>query len=80
MMLLYGMASPAPNHPPTDQPETPLSRLHAALDLMELGIELMRGNIKRRMPHFSSEQVAAELQSWIEKPLDSEFYETRPKS
>jgi len=43
-----------------------VSRLLAALDLMELGIEMMRQNIARRSPGASREAVNAELQAWIE--------------
>ena len=42
------------------------SRLLAALDLMELGIELMRQNIARRNPEASEQEVNVELQRWIE--------------
>jgi hypothetical protein len=40
-------------------------RLLCALDLMELGIELMRQSIIRRRPDASIESVNLELQAWI---------------
>ena len=41
------------------------ARLMAALDLMELGIEIMRQNIIRRRPDATPQAVGAELQAWI---------------
>lgn len=42
-------------------------RLHAALDLMQFGIEIMRQNIIRKMPAATQETVNSLLQKWIEK-------------
>ena len=73
------MVATPTNSQTLDQVETPSARLHAALDLMEFGIELMRGNLRRRMPLLSSTELAAELQAWIEKPLGQDLYYNRQK-
>lgn len=46
-----------------------LDRLHATLDMMEFGIELMRQNIRRALPNASSSEIERELKRWlIEQP------------
>lgn len=47
--------------------DTPAARLHGALDLMELAIEIMAQKLRRRMPAAPAEVINAELQRWIEQ-------------
>lgn len=47
--------------------ESASARLLAALDLMELGISIMRQNIVRKNPGAPAEKINAELQAWLEK-------------
>ena len=55
------------NTPITDTPitDTPATRFLAALDLMELGFELKRQNLKREMASASDAEIDEKLQRWI---------------
>ena len=50
------------NTPITD---TPATRFLAALDLMELGFEPKRQNLKREMASASDAEIDEKLQRWI---------------
>ena len=43
-------------------------RLLDTLDLWEDGVQIMRENLRRRSPHASDAEIAAELSRWLERP------------
>lgn len=44
---------------------TPAEKLRAALELHEVGVELMRQNLRRRHPHASDETIEQLLTDWL---------------
>ncbi|WP_018351114.1 hypothetical protein [Longispora albida] len=50
--------------------DTPAARLRLALDMFEVGEEMVRARLKRTKPAISEEEVTAEVQAWLlSKPL-----------
>lgn len=54
--------------PSIREPEEARKRLLCALDLMELGIEMMRQQICRKFPNAGEDDVNKKLQVWIDAP------------
>jgi hypothetical protein len=53
--------------------ETPGERLEAALEMWEDGIELMRANLRRRMPGATEGEIDAALDAWLcDRPPDAD--------
>jgi hypothetical protein len=48
---------------------TPGERLEAALEMWEDGMELMRANLRRRMPNASTDEIEAALDAFCERGL-----------
>jgi Rv0078B-related antitoxin len=44
---------------------TPVQKLHAAFDLFEAGVDLMRQNLKRRHPEATGEDLERMLREWL---------------
>ncbi len=43
-------------------------RLRVAMEMHDLGVELMRQNLRRRHPGTSEEWIRAELSRWLRSP------------
>ena len=53
--------------------ETPGERLEAALEMWEDGVELMRENLRRRMPRATEVELEAALDAWLcNRPPDAD--------
>ncbi len=48
-----------------DDKNTTANRLRLALDMFELGMEMMRRNLQRRYPEESSEIIDQRLEKWL---------------
>ena len=49
--------------------ETLRDRLLAAFDMVELGVDMMTANLRRRHPHASSEEIERLIDAWLlERP------------
>jgi hypothetical protein len=48
----------------------PAEKLRQALDLMAMGIELKRDNLRRRHPAESDDEIQARLQRWLDRVDD----------
>lgn len=61
---------------------TPAERLRIALDMFELGEQLMRTRLRREHPDFDDEQLAMARQRWLHERPGAEFgdYPGRPCS
>jgi hypothetical protein len=52
---------------------TPGERLQAALEMWEEGMQLMRENLRRRMPKATDDEIDAALDAWLcDRPLDAD--------
>jgi hypothetical protein len=52
---------------------TPGERLEAALEMWEDGMEIMRANLRRRMPSASPDEIEAALDAWLcDRPPDAD--------
>ena len=45
---------------------SPAAKLRAALELHEVGVALMRQNLRRRHPEASAEQIERLLDAWLQ--------------
>ena len=53
--------------------ETPGERLEAALEMWEDGVEIMRANLRRRMPRATEVEIDAALDAWLcDRPPDAD--------
>lgn len=48
----------------------PAEKLRQALDMMTMGIELQRANLRRRYPDESDAEIQARLQRWLDRVDD----------
>ena len=52
---------------------TPAERLEAALEMWEDGIEMMRANLRRRLPRATEDEIEAALDAWLrDRPPDAD--------
>jgi len=50
------------------------TRLLAAIDMVDFGIQLMRHNLTRQNPHASLEEIEGMLQAWLNEASPGEQY------
>lgn len=48
-------------------------RFRVALDLHDVGVEIMRQNLRRRFPHATEAQIAERLAAWIRHRPGAEY-------
>lgn len=54
-------------------PETPAQRLRIALDLHELGVEMMRQKLRREAPEATEDEIQARLVAWLQDRPGAEY-------
>lgn len=52
---------------------TPAERLRVALDLFEVGVQMMRARLTREHPDWTPEQVQAGVNTWLHDRPGAEF-------
>jgi hypothetical protein len=45
-------------------------RLRVALEMHDFGVEVMRQNLRRRLPEASEERIRSELTRWLRAPSE----------
>lgn len=52
---------------------TPAERLRIALDLHDLGVQMMRARLSREHPEWTEPQVQAAVEEWLQERPGAEF-------
>lgn len=53
--------------------ETPAQRLRIALDLFELGLDMMRQKLRRETPDATEDELQAQLVAWLQERPGAEL-------
>jgi hypothetical protein len=57
----------------SDASVTASSKLRAAFDLFEAGVEIMRQNLRRAYPNADDQEIDARLREWLHHRPGAEF-------
>lgn len=55
---------------------TPAERLNLSLEMFDLGVEIMRQNLRRRHPDEDDAAIAKRLAAWLSERPGAEFGDT----